>query len=508
MLDGPLLLPPLLLAILLVVSGVAKVRAPAEVASAFAQLRLPTALSGPFVRRVFPWAEIVLAVLLVVLPGPWSMVAAVAASLLMLVYLAVIVRALGFGYPITCSCFGRLGLGEVTRRTALRNTLLVGLALLGVWSATADRSVVARFVDASGATWLWLALVALTAAVVVVTFGGTGGGHPSPAAVPTPADSAPSDDDLEDYVRQPTPFGLLKGPEGEDHPLHQLARHSAHLLVFVSPGCGACSQVIPQIKAWDESLPPVTVRAVVSTSVAQAVAAAPALEGVTLEDPGAVVAQTFATGNPGAVLLGMDGMLAGGPVVGSGAVEQLVADIRAELEEAGALTTDPAGPPAAPSIPQTPPPAPEPVAGWAGRPVPDRVLQEQDGTDLPLPQLAQGAAHLLVFVSPGCGACTKIIPKIAGWDAALDGVTVRAVVAMPIDMAVGHSPDLDGVVLHDPDAGVSSALGLGTPGAVLVGPDGTVAAGPVSGGVAVEQLVEGLLVSEASRTEVSAPAGE
>ena len=333
MLDGPLLLPPILLATLLIISGVAKLRAPEEVASAFAQLRLPAVISGPAVRAVFPWAEIVLAVLLLVLPRPWSLAVAVAAVALMVVYLGIIVRALGFGYPITCGCFGRLGLGEVTQRTAARNGLLVGLSLLVVWSATAERSVLARLADAEATTWAWLALLALTVAIVVVTFGGTQDTHAAaaPAAPPSPQD------ELEDYLRQPIPYGLLEGPDGSPMPLHELSRQSAYLLVFVSPGCGACMQVIPQIKAWDEALPPVTVRAVVSMPVDLAVTHAPDLEGITLHDPNGAVARTFGVGNPGAVLLGMDGQLAGGPVSGSVAVEQLVSDIRAELEEAGAL---------------------------------------------------------------------------------------------------------------------------------------------------------------------------
>lgn len=335
MLDGPLLLPPLLLALLLTISGVTKIKAPDEVASAFHQLRLPEAISSPAVRRAFPWAEIVLAVLLLVLPGPASLAAAVAAVVLMLVYLGIIVRALGFGYPITCGCFGRLGLGEVTRRTAVRNALLVGLSLLGVWSATAERSVVGRLVDADATTWLWLGLVALALAIAMVTFGTTSSGSPSPVVPGDP--SSAGDDELEDYLRQPIPHGLLQGPDDTPMPLHELGRQSAHLLVFVSPGCGACTQVIPKIRGWEESLPPVSVRAVVAAPLDGLGQSAPDLEGIVLHDPRGAVARTFGVGSPGAVLLGMDGMLAGGPVTGAHAVEQLVSDMRAELEEAGAL---------------------------------------------------------------------------------------------------------------------------------------------------------------------------
>lgn len=507
MLDGPLLLPPLLLAILLVISGVAKVRAPAEVASAFAQLRLPAAISGHGVRTLFPWAEIALAVLLLVLPGPWSLVVAVGAALLMVVYLVIIVRALGFGYPITCGCFGRLGLGEVTRRTAVRNALLVALALLGAWSATSERSVVARLVDASGSTWVWLALLALTVAIVVVTFDGTSSAPADAEDVP-----APSDEELEDYLRQPIPYGLLQGPSGAPMPLHELSSQSAHLLVFVSPGCGACAQVIPKVKEWDDQLPPVTVRAVVTLPLNALGQSADDLDGVVLHDPQGAVARTFAVGNPGAVLLGMDGMLAGGPVRGSAAVERLVADIRAELEDAGALSPEPDQPEAVPQPPSPAPaearaPVPDPAAEWAGRPAPAGVLQDQEGAERSITELTGESSHLLVFVSPDCGSCTQVMTKIRGWDAELADVVVRAVVAAPLDLVSEHAPELDGIALHDPGAALSTALGVGTPGAVLIDSDARVTAGPVVGTDAVEQLVSEL-TARSPRPAGSASAGE
>lgn len=56
----------------------------------------------------------------------------VAAVLLFVAYLVVIVRALGFGEPVTCSCFGKLGLGFVDRFTAVRNVVLVALGAVAV----------------------------------------------------------------------------------------------------------------------------------------------------------------------------------------------------------------------------------------------------------------------------------------------------------------------------------------------------------------------------------------
>lgn len=338
MLDAPLLLPPLVAALLLVVSGIAKVRHPEETRSAFGELQMPRALTSSPAPVLLPWAEIVLAVAIIVTPPPFALVVAVLALVLFVVYLAVVVRALGFDHPVTCSCFGRLGLGEVTRRTALRNVLLVVVAALGVVSATADASVASRLLDASAQTWVWLGLLALTVAVVVVTFGGTKGVTSS--ADGTGEVAGAQDGDEDDYDRQPIPFATLVEESGHETTMHELTAGGAVLLVFVSPTCGSCRPVIDQVEAWDEGLGPVRLRAVVFTALEDVVAAEPTLAGRVLHDPSAITSRIFRVGTPGAVLLGADGMLAGGPVEGTDAVQAFYDDVRAELVEAGVVAAE------------------------------------------------------------------------------------------------------------------------------------------------------------------------
>lgn len=340
MLVAPLLLPPLVAALLLVVSGVAKVRHPEETRSAFGELRLPRALTRSPAPVLLPWAEIVLAVAIVVTPPPFALAVSVVVLALFVAYLVVIVRALGFGYPVTCSCFGRLGLGEVTRRTALRNVLLVVVAALGVWSATAGNSVAARLLDASAQTWVWLGLVVLTVAVVVVTFGGTKGDPLT--REPVTADGADSGEEA-DYERQPIPFAVLETEDGQTVTMHELTSSGAVLLLFLSPSCGSCLPVIERLPEWDAGLGPVSLRAVVWSPLDEAVAAQPHLAGRVLRDPDAITARIFRVGTPGAVLLGADGALAGGPVQGAEVLD-FYEDVRAELVEAGVVDDEPVAP--------------------------------------------------------------------------------------------------------------------------------------------------------------------
>ena len=61
-----------------------------------------------------------------------------------------------------------------------------------------------------------------------------------------------------------------------------------------------------------------------------------------LHDPQGTLARIFGVGTPAAVLLGGDGLLAGGPVRGRDQVVDFVGDVRAELLDAGALDEAPA----------------------------------------------------------------------------------------------------------------------------------------------------------------------
>ena len=135
MYDAPLTVPAVLLALVLLVSGVAKLADLETAAQAFTSLRLPRFLVRWKIPTLLPIGEVVLAIALIVTSGWLAVVVDVAAVLLFVAYLVVIVRALGFGEPVTCSCFGKLGLGSVDRFTAVRNVILVALAALALADA-------------------------------------------------------------------------------------------------------------------------------------------------------------------------------------------------------------------------------------------------------------------------------------------------------------------------------------------------------------------------------------
>ncbi|WP_158707671.1 MauE/DoxX family redox-associated membrane protein [Janibacter massiliensis] len=323
-----LVLAPLAIAGVLLVSAVAKLRAPAATRSAFSQLRLPRWLERIGAPRILPWGELVLALALLLLPGWAGVAAAAAVFVLMLVYLAVIVRALGFDHPVTCGCFGQLGMGTVTRRTAWRNAALVVVAGLALWLSVAGSSPLQRVLDGGWSSAWWVVGAAAVALLTRLVLDAPGAAPSRPIEPARSAVAPPrvDEDDL-DYVREPIPHGVLVDEDGTFVALRQLPLAAAQLLVMVNPGCGPCGQVATRVPTWVEQLGPVELKIVVTTPVADAVERHPELAGRTLRDPQGQVTAGFRIAAPGAVLLGADGLLAGGPVVGLSEVEEFVADI-------------------------------------------------------------------------------------------------------------------------------------------------------------------------------------
>ena len=317
---------PILLAGVLVVSAIGKLRAPARSGDAFAAMGVPGWLDRPWVATAHPWAEIALAVLLLTAPGPLGLVAAVLVGLLMLVYLALVVRALRLPVDVDCACFGGFGGERVTVGTAVRNLWLVLLALVSVACAGSGAPFVSQIgALEAGEGWWLLSLPA--AAVTVWLVLGTGGDADAATAA-----ASQGDEYLEgDFLRSRTPAVPVTLADGTRTTLRELSQARAQLLVYVSEGCGSCQDVIAAVPRWQQELPQVDVRLVLAASpeVTQLTSTD---EPLSVHDTEMFVWDSFDMGGtPSAVLLGADGLLAGGPVRGNRAVPEFVAEIRHEL---------------------------------------------------------------------------------------------------------------------------------------------------------------------------------
>ncbi|MBM6398975.1 MauE/DoxX family redox-associated membrane protein [Phycicoccus sonneratiae] len=324
---GPFVLPLVTCAVVLVVSGVAKLRSPGSLERAMDSLRVPPALAARPVRVLLPWLEVVLGAGLLVTSGRLLLATSVLVLALLGAYLVLVGLALRRPEPADCGCFGALGSSRVTAATVVRNALLVLAAAAVVAGATRGGGL-PEVVDAT-AGW-WLAGAALTAAVAV-------------AVTWRPADDGGrhvAGTEPEDYVREPVPdTAQVLTADRRLLAVVDEARSAALLLVFLRPGCAPCARLGPEVAGWRRDLAPVDVRAVV-VGDPDLLGTLPYLDDHTWFDPHAVALDLLAHGSPSAVLLGTDGLLAGGPVRGEEAVTAFVEELREHLLAAAADTAD------------------------------------------------------------------------------------------------------------------------------------------------------------------------
>ena len=147
----------------------------------------------------------------------------------------------------------------------------------------------------------------------------------------------------EQYVRVPIPHAALYLENGRHTNMRALAKNQARVLVFVSATCAGCVKFLKTMSSWQERLPLVALHPVYSSldSLQTSRNAGTLPEGLTpLIDREAGAHANFGNGVPLAVVLGADGLIAGGPVAGKEQVEELLADIESQFAEVARLAEE------------------------------------------------------------------------------------------------------------------------------------------------------------------------
>lgn len=512
MYDAPLTVPAILLSLVLLVSGAAKLVDLRTAEEAFISLRLPAVLRRLKVPQALPVGEIILALALLVTSGVLGVIVNIAAVALFIGYFVVIVRALTFDETVECSCFGKLGLGGVDRFTAVRNAILVALAALSLYDATRGRSVMGRLLDFNGAQWLWLAGV-LAAVALTWLISGHRGTDETGRQRTMDADG--------EYVRQPIPFGRLTRRDGTTVSFRELVQKQPVLVLYVSPTCGSCIKVIDKAREWQKQVPVVRTILAVPGQPQDTVYGLVDPEDFDIHfDPTQEMTAVFAAATPTAVLLGADGLLAGGPAVGTTTAMQLMDDIEAELNAAQAAegmsdTTDTAADVPADHTREPAPVAPadtsaldhdtsgavaEPASAdedleeYLRRPTPYALLRNGANQQVSLFTMADQGPAVVLYVNPGCGPCVSAMEKAPHWAAQLPGIPVYYLVTSDVSrdtvVARGIDPEL---VLVDDQAAVPTMMQLGAPSMFALGADRMLLAGPVTGYPSIESTMEEII---------------
>ena len=313
---------PLVTAAVLIASAVAKFRRPDDLAG-WAELGVPEVLRRRWLVRAHPWGELLLGVALAVLGGILGLIAALVAVALMTAYLVLVVAARRRDDDASCACFGARRV--ITRVTIVRNVwlLIVAAVTAGViWTNPLwGGALVAGAAD--GGWILGLVVAAATTGVILwPDRSGSASGPPNPTTASVAVDAGELD-----YVRARTPAVPVTLADGTTTTLRELASQRPLLLLAVSELCGSCTPVIESAPGWRRMLPEVDVRLLLSR--------APGVSRLTeFDEPqsvhdmnGYVRASIAEWPTPTAVLFGVDGLLAGGPVSGEVGVAEFVDDI-------------------------------------------------------------------------------------------------------------------------------------------------------------------------------------
>jgi len=313
----------LLLAVVFGTAGVAKIVDQPGSRSALEGFGVPKPLV-PAAGLLLPLVELATAVALVVHPtARWG---ALVALLLLLAFIGGIAGAMARGKAPDCHCFGQLHSAPAGRGTLIRNAVLAALAAIVVVHGPAppiDDWVAAR--TAAELVAFGTGVLALALAGVCVRLWLDNRGLRTAL-------------DLEREKTALFPPGL---PAGADAPRFELpaangetlsletllARGRPVALLFVSPGCGPCATLLPDVGRWQAALAEELTIGIVSGGSLEdnrRMAEQYGLTDVMVEENAEVLDSYQLSGTPAAVVVTQDGLVANVPGNGLFGIEPLI----------------------------------------------------------------------------------------------------------------------------------------------------------------------------------------
>jgi uncharacterized membrane protein YphA (DoxX/SURF4 family)/thiol-disulfide isomerase/thioredoxin len=128
-----------------------------------------------------------------------------------------------------------------------------------------------------------------------------------------------------------------------------------------------------------------------------------------------------------------------------------------------------------------------------GAPAPELRLRDAAGRSTGIGDvIARDRPTALVFVSPGCGPCESLLPHLARWRTALAERVELVVISDPPDGEEGADAfsEFPGMVWDEEGRSLEAfRVNYGTPAAVILDSEGSIASTPVSGIEGIEALI-------------------
>ncbi len=447
---------------------------------------VPDSLAKP-VSIGLPIFELVLAFAFLTVATSWF--AAVAAVLLISVFLGGMIYQIAQGNAPDCHCFGQIHSEPVGKSSLIRNGVFAVLALFLAIQGSASQGASLAGND-SGMSSFILVLILAGLAVgiyflkmildqqgeimkrldVLEIISRDGGQVERVEAVPPTEGLA---------IGSPFPEFALTSLDGKTITrTHLFASSRSKLFFFVSPDCGPCKALYPEIRKWQQEFGDRLDMVFVTTGTLEANQKQYGdAEGITvlLQEKRELAEILKSQWTPAALFVNASGMISSYVSTGDKAINTLIEDIRLrDISDPDVYIATTAG-------------HNKPLL--IGESVPEFSLE--GSPDLPTTLAdVNGRRTLAIFWSHGCPHCRNMRDEIAEWEKARGADDANLVIFSDGDREQAQALELQSPVLLDTGYEVSKALGmLGTPSAVVIDANGRIASGTAMGAEKIWALI-------------------
>lgn len=433
-----------------------------------------------------PFAEIVFAVCFLFVGTAW--VGALGALILLLSFIGGMIFHLAQGTAPECHCFGALHSEPVSKKGLLRNIVFALLALFLLAQGRANQGLSPADLTNETALQMVLGLVIIgfLGAIVfylkkiseqqnqimrrleILEVASHEGSETKRENLADPHEGLP--------IGAPVPdFAASDLNNREIAFEHLLTAGKPLLFFFVSPNCGPCGALLPEIETWQSALKDKIDFVFVSSGDARENAEKLGGAGVKriLLQKNREVAEVFnALWTPTAVLINADGTAAGRPAAGDAAIRELIEKIKAEQIADGMIYVTNGD-----------------AAYKIGKAVPTFAARDAAGEKFSSRELT-GRKTLLTYWSLDCGWCARMLDDLREWDAARGADEPDLLLVSSGDAQRNRELGLRGKILLDDQLAVSKKLGMnGTPSAVLIDEAGRIVSEVAVGAQSIWALI-------------------
>lgn len=499
-----LLIARLILTIVFGVAGVAKLFDRFGSEKAIVNFGLPQNLAKPLA-VLLPLAEIATAFFLLPLATAW--LGAIAATVLLLAFVVGIIYNLLRGNAPDCHCFGQIHSESIGWSVLIRNLVLTAVAIFIVTAGTENAGVSAFgwLAELSTGERMQLVFNLIFVAFLGLICYGIKSILKNQIVFQrqleilelTAIENGGDQREVKrENVRRPAP-GLPVGAIAPDFTApdltgrkfsleHLLMRGKPILLIFVSSSCSPCQALLPSVERWQAEFGShLTITFLSSGTAAENTEKFGRVVGfaTVLRQDDREISKLFRSEwTPGAILINADGTIGSVLATGDAEIFGLIDKIKPILTTAIAANGN--GHRAQNIFVQPIREARTPVIGQIA---PDFTLPNLDGEKISLSNF-RGMKTVLLFWRATCGYCQQLNERLKTWETINDEFNL--VILAANEPEIERAREFKSTVLIETDLEVQRKFDFdGTPSAVVIDADGTIASDVASGEEDVFALV-------------------